>query len=47
MHWKEDGITFHLILVLATEASWIILCDHGKVLHHKFWAMLALYRVEP
>ena len=24
----------------ALETSWIILCDHGKVLHHLFWAFL-------
>jgi hypothetical protein len=36
MHWKEDNETFHLVLVLALETPWIILCDHTKVLHHKF-----------
>ena len=32
MRWKADDETFHLVLVLALEHSWIILCDHGKVL---------------
>ena len=38
MHWNRDDEMLLLVLVLAPEASWIILCDHGKVLHHLFWA---------
>ena len=38
MRWNRDDEMFLLVLVLAPEASWIILCDHGKVLRHLFWA---------
>ena len=38
MHWNREEEALLLVLVLAPEASWIILCDHGKVLRHLFWA---------
>ena len=38
MRWKANDETFRLVLVLALEDSWIILCDHEKVLWHLFWA---------
>ena len=38
MRWKADDEKLRLVLVLAPEHSWIILCDHGKVLRHLFWA---------
>ena len=38
MRWKPDDETLLLVLVLAPEASWIILCDYDKVLCHLFWA---------
>ena len=38
MRWNRDDEMLLLVLVLALEASWIILCDHGKVLRHLFWA---------
>jgi hypothetical protein len=41
MHWKSNNERFLLVLVLAPEHSWIILCDHDKVLRHLFWAKLA------
>jgi hypothetical protein len=47
MRWKEDNESILLVLVQAPEDSWIILCDHDKLLHHLFWAKLALYRVGP
>ena len=47
MRWKGDDDAVILILVLAPEGSWIILCDHEKVLRHLFWADLALYHVGP
>jgi hypothetical protein len=37
MGWKPDNDTLLLVLVLAPEASWIILCDHNKLLRHQFW----------
>ena len=40
MRWKGDDDAVILILVLAPEGSWIILCDHEKVLRHLFWADL-------
>ena len=35
MHWKAND---EMLLVLAPKDTWIILCDHEKVLHHLFWA---------
>ena len=34
MRWKAYNETLLLVLVPAPECSWIILCDHNKVLHH-------------
>jgi hypothetical protein len=42
MRWKPDDETLLLILVLAPETSWIILCDHDNVLRHQFWAFSGL-----
>jgi len=39
--WKANEESFLLVLVPALEDSWIILCDHDKVLHHLFGAELA------
>jgi hypothetical protein len=36
MRWKGDDDVVVLVLVLAPEDSWIILCDHDKVLRHLF-----------
>jgi hypothetical protein len=36
MRWKGDDDAVILDLVPAPEGPWIILCDHGKVLHHLF-----------
>jgi len=36
MRWKVDDDAILLVLVLAPEGSWIILCDHNKVLRHLF-----------
>jgi hypothetical protein len=36
MRWKQDGETFHFVLILAPEASWIILFDHENMLRHQF-----------
>jgi hypothetical protein len=36
MCWKGDDDAVVLDLVPAPEDSWIILCDHGKVLRHLF-----------
>ena len=47
MRWKGDDDAVILDLVPAPDGSWIILCDHGKVLCHLFWANLAMYRVRP
>ena len=47
MRWKGDNDAVILDLVQAPDGSWIILCDHGKVLRHLFWANLAMYRVGP
>ena len=47
MRWKGDDDAINLVLVLAPEHSWIMLCDHDKVVRHIFWANLALYRVGP
>ena len=47
MRWNGDDDAVDLVLVLAPEGSWIILCDHEKVLRHLFWAFQALYRVGP
>jgi hypothetical protein len=41
MCWKANSESFLLVLVLALERSWIILCDHDNVLHHQFLAKLA------
>ena len=38
MRWNRDDEMLLLVLVLASESSWIILCDYRKVLHHLFWA---------
>ncbi|KAF8701496.1 hypothetical protein HU200_033519 [Digitaria exilis] len=38
MRWKAHDDTLLLILVLAPKDSWIMLCDHDKVLSHLFWA---------
>jgi hypothetical protein len=46
-HWKEDDDTVDLVMVLAPEVAWIMLCEHDKVLRHLFWANLAVYRVGP
>jgi hypothetical protein len=51
MRWKanDDG-SFVLVLILAPESLWIVLCDHDKVLRHQFWTFNGLqhaYRVEP
>jgi hypothetical protein len=45
--WKEDDDAVDLVLVLAQEVAWTMLCDHDKVLRHLFWANLAVYRVGP
>ena len=47
MRWKGDDDAVSLVLVLALEVSWIMLCVHDKVLRHLSWANLALYRVGP
>ena len=36
MRWKQDDDAVLLVLVLGLEGSWIMLCDHDKVLHHLF-----------
>ncbi|KAF8718946.1 hypothetical protein HU200_024941 [Digitaria exilis] len=36
MHWNRDDDAIDLVLVQAPEGSWIMLCDHDKVLHHLF-----------
>jgi hypothetical protein len=36
MRWKGDDDAVVLVLVLAPKGSWIILCDHDKVLRHLF-----------
>lgn len=36
MRWKLDDEMLLLVLVLAPEGSWIMLCDHDKVLRHLF-----------
>ena len=36
MRWKRDVDAVLLVLVLAPEGSWIMLCDHDKMLHHLF-----------
>ena len=38
MLWKANDEMLCLVLVLAPEDSWIIPCEHGKVLRHLFWA---------
>ena len=38
MCWNRDDETLLLVLLLAPETLWNILCDHGKVLRHLFWA---------
>ena len=38
MRWNGDDDAVDLVLVLAPEGSWIMLCDHEKVLCHLFWA---------
>lgn len=42
--WKIKNEVILLVLVLAPEESWIILCDHEKVLPHLFgpsWAFVS------
>ena len=41
MRWKANDENFILVLVLAPEDSYVILCDHDKMLRHLFWAELA------
>jgi hypothetical protein len=41
MRWKANNEIFLLVLILALEGSWIILCNHNKVLRHQFWALTA------
>jgi hypothetical protein len=44
IRWKEDE-TFHLVLVQAPEASWIILCDHDNICVSSFgprWLCIVL-----
>ncbi|KAF8776547.1 hypothetical protein HU200_003264 [Digitaria exilis] len=36
MRWNEDNDAVDLLLVQALEGSWIMLCDHNKVLCHLF-----------
>lgn len=36
MRWKGDDDAVILVLVLAPGYSWIMLCDHEKVLRHLF-----------
>jgi hypothetical protein len=36
MCWKANNESFLLVLVLALEDLWIILCDHKKMLRHLF-----------
>jgi hypothetical protein len=38
--WKEDDDVVDLVLVLAPEVVWIMLCDHDKVLRHLFLGQL-------
>jgi len=42
MRWNRDDETLLLVLVPAVEASLIILCEHGNVLRHLFWAFFWL-----
>ena len=41
MRWKAKEEIFLLVLVPDPVDSWIILCDHDKMLRHLFWAVLA------
>jgi hypothetical protein len=41
MRWKVNDRSFLLVPVLALEDSWIMLCDHNKMLHHQFWTLTA------
>jgi hypothetical protein len=36
MLWNGDDDVIILLLVLAPEGSWIMLCDHDKVMRHVF-----------
>ena len=36
MRWKGDNDVIVLVLVLAPERSWLMLCDHDNMLHHLF-----------
>jgi hypothetical protein len=45
MRWKGDDDAIILDLVPALQGLWIILFDHGKVLHHLFgptWPCIVL-----
>ena len=42
MCWNRDDETLLFVLVPDPEASWIILCDHGKVLRHLLWTFFRL-----
>ena len=42
MRWKGDDDTIDLVLVLALEHSWIMLCDNEKVLRHLVLGQLGL-----
>ena len=42
MCWNRDDKILLLVLVPVPEASWIILCDHGKVLQHLLWTFFRL-----
>jgi hypothetical protein len=48
MHWNHDDEMILLVLVLAPEDSWIILCDHGEGAATPVLDLFqALYRVGP
>jgi len=50
MRWKADYDGLLLVLVLAPEDSWIILCDHEKVLRHlcgPSWAFVSSRALSP
>jgi hypothetical protein len=36
MRWNGDDDAFVLVLVPTPEDSWIMPCDHDKLLHHVF-----------
>ena len=47
MCWKWDDDAVILVLVLAPEGSWVMLCDHDKVLRHFFGPNWPCIRVGP